>query len=297
METPSMNPEPEDQAQAGSGPAVLRPGRALIGWMPVEQAKLVLAHNHLDGQESSTNAERIMHARSNVVERTSRLDQSNIATPPPAGLNQHIGALTAAAPDMFIAGWQVQMVDLQRLRAIQPVVFTDDAGPRVGNADPSDVEGLARITVPLPSTTPLPMQFDQIQRAWTISSPNPNLRIVGQFSGPTPQGPTAVGFLVRQLPSYVQVAQFQGRYLLHDGYHRTLGLLSRGITHAPAFVREFNTYEEMGINPGMLPQESFLGQRPATLKDYLDDRVAAAVQLPYTRRMIVIGGLELTPPA
>jgi hypothetical protein len=261
--------------------------------MAPEQAKLVLAHNRMDGRNDPTTAEVIMKARSEVAHRRERLDQTNVVAEAPAELRQHIGSLAAAAPEMAAGGWQVQIVDLRRLRALQPVVFTEDAEVRVRDVDLTDLAALARLTVPVPTAVPPPLQFDQLQKAWTISSNNPNLRIVGHFSGPTPQGPTAVGFLVRELPSYLQVAVFQGRYLLHDGYHRALGLLGRRVTHAPAYVREFATFEEMGINPGMLPQDAYLGDRPPTLADYLDDRVSAAVAIPFTRRTIVVSGLEL----
>jgi hypothetical protein len=43
----------------------------------------------------------------------------------------------------------------------------------------------------------------------------------------------------------VQVARFQGRALLRDGYHRAYGFLSRGITHVPAFVRTMQTIGEV----------------------------------------------------
>jgi hypothetical protein len=287
------NSEP-DPGSYPSGGDELRIGRALIGWIPPEQGKLLLAHNKLDGVDNPGNAEKIMAARGEVACRSARAIERDAVVHPPGSLNEHIAALAAAAPEMYSAGWQVKIVDLRQVRALQPVVFTEDARARVKGVDPTDLLALARLTVPLPSAPALPLQFDQIQRVWTINSRNPNLRIVGQFAGPTPQGPTAVGFLIRELPSYLQVAVFQGRHLLHDGYHRALGLLARGVNHVPAFVREFGAFEEMGINPGMLPQDAYLGQRPPILADYLDDRVAATVAVPFTRRMIVIGGFELS---
>ena|SRR5712692_24341 len=55
------------------------------------------------------------------------------------------------------------------------------------------------------------------------------------------------------LPSFLQVARFQDRYFLRDGYHRAFGFLSRGIWRVPAFVREFGRTEEMGRPLGRFP--------------------------------------------
>jgi hypothetical protein len=88
-----------------------------------------------------------------------------------------------------------------------------------------------------------------------------------------------------------------GRYFLRDGYHRAYGLLSAGITHVPALVREYPTYADskMPVH-GMLPVEEFLlGDRPPTLADYLDDAVSVDTFAPITTKMIVVQALEITP--
>ena len=110
----------------------------------------------------------------------------------------------------------------------------------------------------------------------------------------TPGG--AVGFAVVAGPSVLQVGRYNGRHFPRDGYHRAFGLLSLGITIVPAFVRDITRFEELVPDPrAMLPQDSYQGQRPPVLTDYLDDTVSAAVQLPAIHKMIVIQGLELTP--
>jgi hypothetical protein len=44
----------------------------------------------------------------------------------------------------------------------------------------------------------------------------------------------------------------------------------------------------------MLPSAVTLGPRPPLLPDYLDDEVSAAVELPETRRLIIVQGLEMS---
>jgi hypothetical protein len=43
----------------------------------------------------------------------------------------------------------------------------------------------------------------------------------------------------------------------------------------------------------MLPQGAYMGPRPPTLPDYLDDAVSATVQAPATQKLILVQALEL----
>ncbi|HSW08076.1 MAG TPA: hypothetical protein VLK61_26160, partial [Aquabacterium sp.] len=145
----------------------------------------------------------------------------------------------------------------------------------------------------------LPIQFDPALNTWIVSSRNPNLRIMGHFNTPIDAGNgqtyLGCGFLVAVNPSFLQVVRYRGRYLLRDGYHRSLVLLSRGVTHAPVLFRDAGDLDVLGRGPGMLPEPSFLGERPPMLGDYLSDTVSAAVRAPASQKMIVIQGLEMSP--
>jgi hypothetical protein len=122
------------------------------------------------------------------------------------------------------------------------------------------------------------------------------LKIIGNWGGPVQQpGMVGFGFLVNIMPSFLQVAVYQNRYLLRDGHHRAYGFLQRGISVVPAFVREFSQFEHLGLPPGMLPQSAYMNERPPMLVDFMDDTVSADVVLPAFQKMIVIQGLELTP--
>jgi hypothetical protein len=106
-------------------------------------------------------------------------------------------------------------------------------------------------------------------------------------------GQAGFGFHVALLPSFVRVANFQSRFILVDGYHRSFGLLRRGIARVPALVGDVGTFEALGLPAtGMLAQDAYLGDRPALLRDYLDDSVAADVRVPATQKVIAITGLE-----
>ena len=274
-----------------------RPARTLLGWLPPDVAQAILSggRNHIP-LDPATEA-RAAAAREAVSQREPLGDQGDLLTPPPPELASHIEALQAherSAP-MFAEGWQVAVVDLDRVIAFQPNIFVDTTEQRVSEVNADDPTSIASISLPLPVETHLPLQFDEHRTAWTISSPNPNLRIVGNFAGQPQPGAVALGFLISVLPSYMQVARFQGRYLLRDGYHRAYGLLQRGITRVPVFTRDYGTFQELAVPPGMLAEPTYLGDRPPTLADYFLDEVSADAELPASQKMIIVQGVELTP--
>jgi hypothetical protein len=191
---------------------------------------------------------------------------------------------------MLQQGWEVAMIDLTRVIGFQPTVFTDTAIERVADVDVSNVEAVAGYT--LPTVHAAQLRGQQSQNTFVFTSPNPNLKVLGNFQGPQPNGMPGCGFFVAETPSFVQVIEVGGRYYLHDGYHRAFGLLSRGVSSVPAFVRSFPHVNGL-VPEGMLPAESWLGERPPLLTDYHDDAVAETVYLPAAQKVIVIQALEL----
>ncbi len=273
---------------------IQRPARALLGWMEEGQAVLFQAGQRTD-RSTPEYVERAELARAAVAARRPGVDQEELLSEAPMDLRDHIEALRQPAAAFFNEGWSVAIVDLRKVCGVQTHVFTDHTEQRTAVADANDLRSLAAISLPLPVQAELPAQFDQVRQAWILSAANPNLRIVGNWLGPLNQGAVGLGFAVSLTPSYLQVARFQNRFLLRDGYHRAYGLLRRGIFLVPSFFRDFGPFQDLGLPPGMLPQSAYLGDRPPLLTDYLDDAVSADVMLPAFQKMIVIHGMELTP--
>jgi hypothetical protein len=281
---------------------VTRPARALLGWMQQEEAQLMLAQRMVDLAGNQIHADRAASAQQTVAARPPLVEAPHVLDEPGPELTEHI-ANPIARPEYqpFVAeGWNVKIADLSRVIALQPIVFWDHARERTSTARAHDMTSLAEITIPVRSGPErLPVQFDPARNTWMITSRNPNLRIAGQFSSPVDVGGgrqmTCCGFLVTVLPSFVQVVRYRNRLILRDGYHRSLGLLAQGITRVPVLFREFGQFEPLGIGPGMLPDGSYLGDRPPFLADYLADAVSAEVSLPATQKMLVIQGIEMNP--
>jgi len=282
--------------------------RALLGWLPQEHAETLLA-NQADGDLSDAQRARVSQAREAVAARPAGIDQDGLVSTPPGELAGHVTRLdaTPAGARMRAEGWEAAMVDLARVVAVQPSVFTGTAIERTASLDPGDLLAIAELT--LPATHPRPAgelapddmlpvngQYHYLTKTYTITSPNMNLTVTGNFDAPQP-GSLGLGFTVSVPPAFLQVARFQGRYVLRDGHHRCFGLLSRGITRAPAYVRDFTSAEELA--PGgtlprrTLPRSTWLGDRPPLLRDYHDDLVAEPLLLPVPHRTIVIQAVEL----
>lgn len=187
--------------------------------------------------------------------------------------------------------------------------MTSSGIERTASLDPGDLRAIARLTLParhpqpvgdLPAgddITPIQGQYHSRTKTYTITSPNLNLTVAGNFDAPgnenatQPGGLLGHGFNITIPSSFIQVARFQGRYLLRDGTHRSFGLLSRGITRVPAYVRDFTTADDLAPAE-TVPRNAWLGDRPPLLRGYHDDLVAEPVLLPIPHLTIVIQATE-----
>lgn len=245
-----------------------RRARALVAWLSAQDGE------RLGG--AVADPARLRTARQALADRPAGVEQSGLIAPWPTALEDHVAALRAGegAKPMFANGWEIGLItDLRRVIAAQPTVFVDGPEESLGSSA-HDLSELARIALPLTApAAQVPVRFDEECQTWNITSPSPNLRITGNFGGEVEPGVLGFGFLVKVLPSFVSVAEYRGRYILRDGYHRTYELLRAGVLSVPAFVRSF-AENESPFRSGMLAEDVYCGERPPTLADYHDDAVA-----------------------
>jgi len=265
----------------GAGTSARRRARALTAWLSSEDAA------RLRGNPDPTRDQEGRAARDG---RPPGVDQSGVLQAWPADLEAYGAALRSSevAQTMFEDGWDLGYIaDLRRVIAAQPTVFVDPAADTVDIA-PSDTDAVARIALPLsPPAAQIPTRFDAERQLWVITSANPNLRITGTFGAEVQPNVLGFGFLVQVLPSFISVAELDGRLILTDGYHRTFRLLSAGVSEAPVFTRHFDDPASL-FRSGMLPPEAYCGERPPTLQDYHDDRVAEEVWFEPTPTTVLV---------
>ena len=112
--------------------------RALLGWLAPEHAKTLLA-SQADGELSDAQRARVSQALAAVAERPAGVDQDGLISPLPDELADHVTRLeaTAAGARMRADGWEIAMVDLARVVAIAPSVFTGKPTPTAAPATSS----------------------------------------------------------------------------------------------------------------------------------------------------------------
>lgn len=277
-----------------------RQGRVLIGWMPQEKAVKTLAGR--DGSSRDPDLiNRVSAARRAVAERVGTFISEGAVFDLPEVL--HAYAERVMERPEFGAyrrgGWKIRMVDLRKVCAVQEIVHLDHAVQRFDGIAPDDIEAIARVCLPLEAdTSAVKLHYSEHDRYWMLSSENPNLNICAHFSEnqQTGDGRTmpGYGFCAEAQPSFVQVVYHRGRYILRDGYHRTLGLVARGITHIPAVYREFDEFESLCLDHGNLAEPTYLGNNPATVFDYLDDDVSAEMSLSIKKTIVIIEAKRYT---
>jgi hypothetical protein len=264
--------------------------------MAQSEALLMLTGRRHDVTPTADQKQLADRLRQAVAGRPRGVGQTGLVSPFPSELGVHVADLgkDPAAAGLMNSGWKVALVDLSRVCAAQPLVHVDHADARVAGADPSDMTTIASISLPIARPIQLPAMFDPAQKAWILTSANPNLRLTGAGQAIAPNGAPMFGFTVALITSFVRVARYQSRYILVDGYHRAHGFLRRGINVVPALVGDVESFEALGLPAlGMLPQDAYLGDRPPLLADYLSDEVATEVAVPATQKTLVIAGLEL----
>lgn len=281
----------------------MRPARALIGWMPERVAQVVLGVPEALLKPLPDQLHRVRQAHAAVMSRPTGVDQTRLLSDLDDRLRQYL-AETQEGPgykQYISGGYSVRIVNLNKLCALQPVVHTDYSdhsdgfGRLLQEATQEDMLSLIKITLPIPAPAELPVHFDQKKNAWIMQSGNPQIRVVKEFSARTELAPglfgTAYGFCIASLPSFVQVKLYRGRYFLTDGYHRSLALLQKGITHIPVMDHEIPQSENLNV-AGRFADATILGPHPPLFSDYLRDDVSAAVSQPSPQKTIMIQSAE-----
>ena len=276
----------------------MRPARALIGWMPEEEALMLLGVPETPLTPLPQHIHRVQTAQNAVRARRSGVEQERVLSEAGEELQAYAAALKESPQyrRYFAGDWTIKIVDLQKLCALQPIVHLDYAErsgqPEEALPAPDDMLGLARLTLPMHNRNHLPQaEFDAQHSVWKLNTCNTDAKIVGQYNQQIEIQPglfgAIYGFCIAETPSAAQVVRYRGRYLLTDGYHRSLMLLRSGVSHLPALYREYAPTEEIHVD-GRFANEILLGERPPLLSDYLRDDVAAQVSHFACKKVIAI---------
>jgi hypothetical protein len=276
-------------------PVIMRPTRVLLGWLSDKEAvPHLFGRNPNPEDDLSVILPQIAAARAAVQAR-----HVFVPADPVIGGDRELLDQIAARPELQAAipdaPWTVEWVDLTRILSIQKIITTAGLDARVGVVN-DDPEAIAELCLPVAQPVPPGGGFtDQDGLGFTISSLNPNLRVAGSqvhealvasAPGAPPQKMQGITFFINMGTSYVQVARYQGRSFLRDGYHRTVGLLRAGVTRVPAVVIDAPSFQYIVPQPGLFDHEVAFSERPPLLTDFLDDTVSVEGSQPTIRKVV-----------
>jgi hypothetical protein len=184
---------------------------------------------------------------------------------------------------------EIMMAELDRLVVYQPHISVDYAEQRAAELAPhkDDAGAIFRHCLPRERASP-PVRIQRLAGdRYRFTSASTDLRPhaatllrPNQVSGAEQTGPIAgiIGLIVGYGTNFLSAIAFNGRVLLHNGYHRAYTLRAAGITHAPMLIRSVATREELYVAAVDRVADDldhyFASPRPPMLKDYFDPALA-----------------------
>ena len=282
-----------------------RPTRSLLAWFDQDEAvKTLLGHVPAAGQDVSHQVAQWTEKQKALAARIPYTSDTPVIEPFPESLSK-LAVTFTARPDVqaMLAGfrWELGVVNLAHVLSYQKIVVLEGIQERVAAVREDDWEALFSLCLPdAAAPTKRPLIIDPDGKGITLTSLNPNLRVLGHIiqkteltAGPGTISATIFGFTVKHYPSFVQVVEYNGRWFVRDGYHRCYGLLATGITRVPCVFIRANNFQQTGAEQvGFFPEAVLLSERPPLLKDFLDDAVSVTVQQRATRKVVRITAQE-----
>ncbi len=281
--------------------------RSLTAWLEQNEAITTLL-GHIPGPAEDTSAQKqVWEAARQVLEGRAafRLPTPALMELPPELLER--GNAFRQRPDVIATfpglDWTVGIVDLNDVLSFQKIVVEEEVTQRAGAVIVGDLQSLFSFCLPDPAeAVNLSGTMDPDQKGVTFSSLNPNLRVGGQMIADVdvamaPGGPARkqkfVGYSINFGARFVQVAEYNGRWFVRDGYHRTFGLMRRDMHRIPCIFIKARSFEELGAAaPGFFSYEVLFGDRPPFLRDFLDDSLAISTNQKAHRKVVRISAEE-----
>jgi hypothetical protein len=270
--------------------AALRPARALLGWMSVRRGVLMQAGQRVQHERAPEFEERARQKRLIASVRRPTFGTQGVTTGLPRSLGDVADRIRESrrGASLLAKGWQPALVDLRRVCAMAQLAYVDVEVP---DLEANDLQALVEITFPRRETG-VEADYDRSAEAWVVHQPTADIQIFGQFRA-TAQPGLILGLAVGRVPSFVEVARVDDRFVLVRGYDCAVSLLARGIHSVPALVHGHHRPRDLPFGGSSLRRGAVLGRRPPLLPDFLDGDVSAAVLMPRGKRLLMVRALDV----
>jgi hypothetical protein len=275
--------------------------RCLLAWLSQQEAvSTLLGHLPGPGEDTAQQQQLWEAARAALQQRVPYAEITPTLVPVPPEIEAQ-AEVFKQRPDVaaFFQGmdWTVGLANLDSVLSFQKIVVQEQSVERVNAVPVEDKAALFSFCLPdSVNAINLPGVIDANKKAITFSSLNPNLRIgphlmldidVAAAQGQPATKQKFVGFAINFGGQFIQIAEYNERWFIRDGYHRCYGLLRRGINRVPCVFIRATSFEQLtGGQGGFLSYETLFGERPPFLKDFLNDAVSASALRMASRKVV-----------
>ncbi len=239
--------------------AELFPCRVAVGWLSPHFDEYYLAGSHRPAptKELLDENRRLLRVGRQLREQLAPAETEGAVGELTAENSPYIARLLGdpAVQQKLKEGFQLKLIDLRRVCALQPVLSLNHVARITAMLDPSDPLSTARVALPMTLSPRL-----------VLPALSVNARSLEVTSISTPQPAQPI--------SHMHVAKLNGKYLLTDGHHRGYAFLKAGVQFVPGFYIEAATYSSLGLPAGLLPASTLNKNRPPMLTDFLIDGFA-----------------------
>jgi hypothetical protein len=189
--------------------------------------------------------------------------------------------------------WTPEWIDMRQVVSIQKEIITTGLDDRVRLAV-SDDTALADLCFPPDNqAAQVSWAHDLDGKGVTLLSRSPNVRVNAIV--PDPAKPM-VAVYWGIAPGFINVARYQGRYYLRDGYHRVTGLLKAGRPIVPAVVFDVPSFQLIATGPALFSEAITTLDAPPLVRDFWDDSVALDASHLMTRTGLHVRATEVRLP-
>jgi hypothetical protein len=176
--------------------------------------------------------------------------------------------------------WTVGVVDLRSLLAFQRRLSFDSRRPAGALPEKDDFAAITSLCFGKPKPIHYDRETVEQHTSFIVSTGDPNLqfRVTDDQHAPLE--------LYGGSP-FLEVACFQQRWFLRDGYHRAFCFLKAGIFKVPTVIVQARTLEELGATKEwFFSEETLFSPQPAYVVDYLDESLTIEYKRPALTKTI-----------
>ncbi len=186
--------------------------------------------------------------------------------------------------------WSFGMVEIRKTHCFQTNVNLDYSGLLAEKApSPDDLQGTLEFCLPTKEVQASEFMLGFNQATWTYSlvSENLDLRLVGNVQGEDPNSKRKfVGFMFGGGVRQISVVEYQGVYMIKNGYHRAYALAKKGHEYMPCIVVKTDSWQFTGANAaGFFPVDLMTSDKSPIVGDFFSK---AAVDVPRRRMRVIL---------